>query len=106
MFYKPLETQEPLTLAEFIDLYNLDTFKVDGAIKTSTHTPYTRKEEGELVPDGETTIIGYRIFLNDTNGLAITELNPYMKNIITDMSYCEIDGEKRVLIKISTETKE
>jgi hypothetical protein len=106
MFYRPLEKQEPITLAEFINLYNLDTFKVDGAIKTSTHTPYTRNEEGELVPDGEATTIGYRIFLNDTNGLAITELNPYMKNIITDMSYCEIDGEKRVLIKISTEIKE
>lgn len=106
MFYKPLEKQEPITLAEFLDLYNLDTFKVNGTITTSTYTPYKRNEKGELVPDGETIDIGYRITLSSDTGLSITELNSYMQNIVTDMSYCELDGEKLVLIKISTEIKE
>lgn len=106
MFHRPLDKQEPITLAEFLDLYNLDTFKVNGTITTSTHTPYKRNEQGELVPDGETIVIGYRITLSSDTGLSITELNPYMRNIVTDMSYCELDGEKLVLIKISTETKE
>lgn len=106
MFYKPLDKQEPITLAEFLDLYNLDTFKVNGTIITSTHTPHKRNEQGELVPDGEKIVIGYRITLSSDTGLSITELNSYMRNIVTDMSYCELDGEKLVLIKISTEIKE
>ncbi len=106
MFYKPLDKQEPITLAEFLDLYNLDTFKVNGTITTSTYTPYKRNEKGELVPDGEMTVIGYQITLSNNTGLSITELDPYMRNIVIDMSHCELNGEKQVLIKISTETKE
>lgn len=106
MFQRPLNKQEPITLAEFLDLYNLDTFKVNGTIITSTHTPHKRNEKGELVPDGEKVIIGYRITLSSDTGVPITELNSYMQNIVTDMSHCELDGEKLVLIKISTEKKE